>query len=216
MDIREMRRILGDTQNEFSMRYHIPIRTIQDWEYGIQQPPEYMMALLEEKVSRDIINRKTIVLPKYDSNKLDLPKNSSYLYASDWLHAVENCMNEPVVFALDEAMMCQGSFLGRNEEYLVWVYGSDSLTRFNGVIILGNAIDSQYVEEAHGIRFTNFNRTLNDAITNEDILDMQGITEALSWYYYTHDKSFDGLYIPIDQQERFKSLAVDAIEYHTS
>ena len=31
MDIREMRRRLGDTQSEFAARYDIPFRTVQNW-----------------------------------------------------------------------------------------------------------------------------------------------------------------------------------------
>ena len=50
-----------------------------------------------------------------------------------WLKAVRDCIGEPFVFALDEALMCQGYFGGRSDEFLVWGYGNDSVTRFNGV-----------------------------------------------------------------------------------
>lgn len=39
MTIREMRTSLGNTQGEFAARYHIPFRTIQNWEAGIRKPP---------------------------------------------------------------------------------------------------------------------------------------------------------------------------------
>ena len=42
MTIREMRVELGDTQSEFADRYHIPFRTIQNWETGVRKPPEYI------------------------------------------------------------------------------------------------------------------------------------------------------------------------------
>ena len=42
MNIREMRAQLGDTQSEFSARYHIPFRTVQNWETGMRKPPEYV------------------------------------------------------------------------------------------------------------------------------------------------------------------------------
>lgn len=54
-----------------------------------------------------------------------------------------------------------------------------------------------------------------DAIENEDILDMQGITEALSDYYFSHNESFSGLYIPQEYQEVFQQLCDDAIDYYT-
>ena len=34
MNIREIRTKLGDTQSEFATRYHIPFRTVQNWETG--------------------------------------------------------------------------------------------------------------------------------------------------------------------------------------
>ena len=183
MNIREMRTRLGDTQSEFAARYNIPFRTVQNWETGTRKPPEYITALLESRIKNDLLNRKTAVLPKYSSQKLDLPKRSDYIGATSWLKAVRDCIGEPVVFALDEALMCQGGFGGRSDEFLVWVYGNDSLTRFNGVAVLGNQISPYYVESKNGVDYTNFNRTLSDALANESILDMQGITEALSRYY---------------------------------
>lgn len=62
--------------------------------------------------------------------------------AISWLKAVRDCVGTPVVFALDEALMCHGSFGGRSDEYTVWLYGDDSAMRFNGVVILGNHISS--------------------------------------------------------------------------
>ena len=50
MTIREMRNRFGDTQSEFAERYHIPFRTIQNWETGVREPPEYVVNLLESRV----------------------------------------------------------------------------------------------------------------------------------------------------------------------
>ena len=100
--------------------------------------------------------------------------------AAAWLRAVRECLGETIVFALDTALMCQGNFGGRSDEYLVWVYGDDELSRFNGVVVLGNQISSHCVKEKNCLRFTNFSRTISDALANESILDMQGITEAIS------------------------------------
>jgi len=36
MDIRELRKQLGDTQHEFAERYNIPFRTVQNWEAGVR------------------------------------------------------------------------------------------------------------------------------------------------------------------------------------
>lgn len=216
MDIREMRTRLGDTQSEFASRYNIPFRTVQNWETGLRKPPEYIMTLLENRIREDLVNRKTASLPKYDPRKSDLPKRSDYIGALSWLKAVRERLGENVVFALDEALMCQGSFGGRSDEYIVWVYGNDELSNFNGVVVLGNRISSYCVKEKDGLRFTDFNRTLSDSLANESILDMQGITEAVSKYYFTHNESFNGLSVAPEYQERFEKLAVDAIDYYNS
>ena len=76
MNIREMRNKLGDTQSEFAARYHIPFRTVQNWETGQRKPPEYIMKLLESRIREDLVNRKTVALPKFDSRKSNLPKRS--------------------------------------------------------------------------------------------------------------------------------------------
>ena len=214
MNIREMRTCLGDTQREFAARYNIPFRTVQNWETGTRKPPEYITELLESRIKNDLLNRKTAVLPKYSSQKIDLPKRSNYIGATAWLKAVRDCIGEPVVFALDEALMCQGSFGGRSDEFLVWVYGNDSLTRFNGVAVLGNRISPYYVESKNGVDYTNFNRTLFDALANESILDMQGITEALSRYYYRNGDSFNGIFVAPEYQAQFEKLADEAINYY--
>lgn len=214
MNIREMRNQLGDTQSEFAARYNIPFRTVQNWETGLRKPPEYIIDLLGARIREDLINRKTAKLPAYDSRKIDLPKRSDYVGSNAWLRAVRDCLGEDVVFALDEALMCQGSFGGRSDEYIVWLYGDDSVKRFNGAVVLGNKISPYCVKEKNGLRFTDLSRTLHDALSNEPILDMQGITEAISRYYYSHNESFDGLFIAPEFQDRFEELAADSIDYY--
>ena len=214
MLIREMRKELGVTQSEFAARYSIPFRTVQNWETGLRKPPDYIVRLLEQQIREDLINRKAITLPKFDAKKELLPRRSDYVGAMSWLTALRDRMGKDVVFALDEALMCQGLFGGRSDEYIVWVYGDDSLSRFNGVIVIGNSVSPYCIREKHGLRFTEFNRTLTDAIANEAILDMQGITEALSRYYYLNNESFDGIFVAPKYLERFEVLADEAVEYY--
>ncbi len=216
MDIREMRIALGDTQSEFAARYNIPFRTIQNWETGMRTPPEYIIDLLKHRISADLANRKAVVLPKYNPQKNDLPKRSDYIGAISWLKAVRECIGISFVFALDEALMCQGSFGGRSDEFIVWGYGDDSACRYNGVALLGNQVSDYDVKEKNGLRYTDFNRTIADALANEEILDMQGITEALSRYYNRNGDSFDGIFVAPEYRERFVKLADDAIDYYNS
>ncbi len=214
MTIREMRASLGNTQGEFAARYNIPFRTVQNWEAGVRNPPEYIMDLLESRVRADLVNRRTVELPKYSPQKRDLPKRRDYVGAMAWLKAVRDCLGEKIVFALDEALMCQGHFGGRSDEYLVWVYGDDAVTQYNGVVVLGNHVSPHSIKERNGLLYTDFNRTLSDALANESILDMQGITEAISKYYYRNGESFDGLAVAPEYQAKFDRLAEEAIDYY--
>lgn len=216
MTIREMRAELGDTQSEFADRYRIPFRTIQNWETGVRKPPEYIVRLLERQVKEDLVNRRTSALPKYDPKKVDLPRRENYIGSLSWLRAVRDCLGEDVVFALDQALMCQGNFGGRNDEYIVWVYGNESLNRFNGVAVLGRKVSPFCVLEKNGLRFTDLNRTISDALANESILDMQGVTEAVSRYYFSNGESFEGLSVTPEYQEAFERLAQDARSYYDS
>lgn len=54
MKIKELRKLTGLSQAAFSKKYHIPLRTIQDWEREVRTPPEYVIELLEFKVKSDI------------------------------------------------------------------------------------------------------------------------------------------------------------------
>lgn len=214
MNIRDMRKQLGDTQSEFAERYNIPFRTVQNWETGMRKPPEYILELLKARIKEDLINKRASALPKYDPNKQDLPKRSDYVGATSWLKAVSESLGDEIVFALDEALMCSGSFGGRSDEFIIWVYGDDRLTRYNGVTVIGNYVSPINVREKNGLKFTDFNRTLSDALANESILDMQGTIEALSRYYYSNGESFQGLSVAPEYQDRFDSLANEAIEYY--
>lgn len=67
----------------------------------------------------------------------------------------------------------------------------------------------------NGLLYTDFNRTVY-ALANENILDMQGITEAVSRYFYSNGDSFDGLFIAPEYQDRFEWLVNAAMAYYES
>jgi len=46
--VRSLRARLGLSQEAMSRAYHIPRRTIQNWEGGVNEPPEYVLQMLEE------------------------------------------------------------------------------------------------------------------------------------------------------------------------
>jgi len=56
MTVKEMRSVLKLSQKAFSEKYHIPSRTIENWESGINKCPEYVIELLERAVIEDANN----------------------------------------------------------------------------------------------------------------------------------------------------------------
>ena len=53
MNIIKIREITGLSRNEFSEKYRIPYRTLQNWELGTRECPGYVLELLEFKVKSD-------------------------------------------------------------------------------------------------------------------------------------------------------------------
>lgn len=53
MDCKEIRKLTGLSQQKFGERYRIPTSTIQKWERGANEPPEYLLLLLERAVKED-------------------------------------------------------------------------------------------------------------------------------------------------------------------
>jgi len=51
MTITEIRSISGLNKTKFAERYNIPYRTLQDWEAGKSNPPEYVRLLLGKVVT---------------------------------------------------------------------------------------------------------------------------------------------------------------------
>lgn len=54
MDVKEIRKLTGLSQEAFAKKYGIPINTIHNWEQEVRKPPEYVVKLLERCVLEDI------------------------------------------------------------------------------------------------------------------------------------------------------------------
>lgn len=50
---KEIRSITGLSQKKLGDLYSIPLRTIQNWEQGTNEAPEYVLLLLERAVRED-------------------------------------------------------------------------------------------------------------------------------------------------------------------
>ena len=53
MTITEMRKHLNVSRAEFSRKYNIPVRTLENWESGKSKCPDYVRQLLERAVLED-------------------------------------------------------------------------------------------------------------------------------------------------------------------
>ena len=52
-EIKKLRQQTGLSQQAFAERYHIPKRTIENWERGVNEPPPYVLELLEYKIKNE-------------------------------------------------------------------------------------------------------------------------------------------------------------------
>lgn len=53
MTIKELRERTGMKRAEFSRRYGIPVRTLEDWDAGRRKPPEWLPNILEKAIKYD-------------------------------------------------------------------------------------------------------------------------------------------------------------------
>ena len=53
MNLKEIRDQSGMSRSEFCEYFHIPYRTVQDWELGNRQCPDYLLRLLEYKLKQE-------------------------------------------------------------------------------------------------------------------------------------------------------------------
>lgn len=49
----EIRAILGISRAEYSRKYGIPIRTLENWDAGTRKPPTWVLLLLERVARED-------------------------------------------------------------------------------------------------------------------------------------------------------------------
>lgn len=70
MNVRELRTATGMTQKVFADYFHIPLRTLQNWEGGQRNAPEYLVKLIEYKLKMEGIIMTSEYLKK-NATKID-------------------------------------------------------------------------------------------------------------------------------------------------
>lgn len=95
MDIKEIRRITGLSQREFSAFFGIPLGTLRNWEQGIAKPPEYVFNMIFASLRRDkMINVETIQFIKM----LDELSELSAKGIKDFSEATEETTHQMVFY----------------------------------------------------------------------------------------------------------------------
>lgn len=67
--IRKLRLLLGFTQQHMADSFGISVRTIENWEGGKSAPPEWVAALLIEKMEGMLRSKTTAGLPQKSDEK---------------------------------------------------------------------------------------------------------------------------------------------------
>lgn len=53
MTFKELRERSGMTRGQFAEYFEIPYRTVQNWELGLRECPEYLLKLMEYKLENE-------------------------------------------------------------------------------------------------------------------------------------------------------------------
>lgn len=53
MNFKELREGSGLSRTEFAKHFEIPYRTVQNWELGLRECPEYLLKLLKYKLDHE-------------------------------------------------------------------------------------------------------------------------------------------------------------------
>lgn len=61
MTIKELRALSGMTQQAFGDYFNIPLRSIQNWEGGQRQCPDYLLNLMQYKLEKEGIKKEGTV-----------------------------------------------------------------------------------------------------------------------------------------------------------
>lgn len=140
-------------------------------------------------------------------------KNSEmYLSKKQWLGDVMN--GENVVICNTSALEYLELFLGYISEEKIDVYALSKGIYENVNYKIVNSFDEIDTVRIGNVLCTSINQTINDMLQDFNTADEQSLVEALSYYYFTHDKSFEGIEVHPEKEKKFQEIKEWAIEYY--
>lgn len=113
MKINEIRTLTGLSRVRFAERYNIPLRTVEDWEAGRSNPPEYIVPLLERAV-RDDFGQRPILYYVTELNPKGLVEEEYTLLVTKNIYEAQKA-------ARDEAYINERDKTGEKVEIRVYV-----------------------------------------------------------------------------------------------
>ena len=137
--------------------------------------------------------------------------SSDYTSNRAWLRDVVG--NQPMILRSVSALEYLQLFVGYFSESNVEVYALEESTEKN--------IQCHIIEDLEAIEYIRFENVLcsnpsqavNDMLSDLEHCDETALVEALSKYYYSHEESFSGLNIKVENRKRFEELKDWAINY---
>ncbi|MCL2434497.1 MAG: hypothetical protein FWD16_08295 [Clostridia bacterium] len=140
------------------------------------------------------------------------PTSNDFLTLRDWHEAVVG--GQDVILRHTSALEHLELFVGYVREKTIDVYARQP-GRFDNVnYYLVDTFDGIETIRLGDVRCTSVNQTINDMLGDFENIDEQSLVEALSRYYYSHNKSFQGLVISSENAALFNSVKDWAIEYY--
>jgi hypothetical protein len=130
-----------------------------------------------------------------------------------WLEDVVG--GEELVLRCTSALECLNLFLGYLGETRIEVYAKKQGEYENIDYRVVDTFDNIEIVKVGNLLCTSINQTINDMLREFDYVDEQSLLEALSDYYFGHNKSFDGLTVDPPNIELFGSVKKWALEYHS-
>ena len=105
-------------------------------------------------------------------------------------------------------------FAGYMQEKVIDVYARQRGEYDNINYCVVDTFDGIDFERIGNVLCTSVSQTVNDMLADLGEIDEQPLVEALSKYYFTRGKSFDGLAIKPENMERFNSVKEWAMDYY--
>lgn len=138
-------------------------------------------------------------------NTLGRPVNrNGYLTNRAWLGDIVG--GKDLVLCYTSALEYLEFFVGYFCEEIIDVYAKQKGSDANINYRIVDSFDGVDIIKINDVFCTSMNQTVNDMLGDFDNADEQALIEGLSDYYYSNDKSFDGLVIKPENVKRFNDI----------